>query len=77
MLTIWTVLRILSGKELCRIHSETAAVAWWLERPPREWEVVGSIPGRDRLVFKTGCSGFPIGAQDYGNSTTTSPPVSG
>ena len=20
----------------------------WLERPPREWEVVGSIPGPDR-----------------------------
>ena len=27
----------------------TAAVAEWLERPPREWEVVSSIPGRDRL----------------------------
>ena len=27
----------------------TAAVTEWLERPPREWEVVSSIPGRDRL----------------------------
>ena len=37
-----------------------AAVAWWLERRPREREVVGSIPDRDRLkVLKTGGSGFP------------------
>ena len=27
----------------------TAAVAWWLERPPREQEVVGSFPGRNRV----------------------------
>ena len=28
--------------------SSTAAVAWWIERLPREREVVGSIPGQDR-----------------------------
>ena len=28
-------------------------------RQPREREVVGSIPGRDSPVFKTGRSGFP------------------
>ena len=28
-------------------------------------------------VFKTGSSGFPLGAQGYGNSTTTGPTVSG
>ena len=28
-------------------------------------------------VFKTGGSGFPPLAQDYGNSTTIGPPVSG
>ena len=27
----------------------TAAMAEWKERPPHEWEVVGSIPGRGRL----------------------------
>ena len=26
----------------------TVAVTEWLERPPREREVVGSIPGRNR-----------------------------
>ena len=55
----------------------TAAVAKWLERPPREREVVGTIPGRHipkslTLVVVA----FPLGAQDYGNSTTTGPPVS-
>ena len=30
----------------------TAEVAQWLEPPPREREVVGSIPSRDRPVFK-------------------------
>ena len=59
-------------------NSETAAVAYWLESPPCERGVVGSIPGRDRpksskLVVVT----FSLGAQDYGNSTTAGPPVSG
>ena len=36
------------------------SVAWWLERLPREREVVGSIPGRDRpKSYKTGSSGLP------------------
>ena len=48
-----------------------------LESPTREREVVSSIPSRDRPVFKTGSGGFPLGAQDYGNSATTGPPVSG
>ena len=56
----------------------TAAVAWWLERPPREWEVVGSIHGLDRLKsLKLVVAAFPLGAQDYGNSTATGPLVSG
>ena len=56
----------------------TASVALWLERPPREREVVGSIPGCDRLKsLKLVVVAFPHGAQDNGNSTTTGPPVSG
>ena len=56
----------------------TATVALWLERPPREREVVGSIPGRDRpKSLKLVVVAFPLGAQDYGNSTTAGPPVSG
>ena len=58
----------------------TAVVACWLEGPSREQEVVGSIPGRDRpkyLKLEVGLVAFPLGAQDYGNSTTTGPPVSG
>ena len=27
------------------IQRATATVALWLRRPPREWEIVGSIPG--------------------------------
>ena len=50
----------------------------WSEHLPRELEVVSSIPNRNRpkslkLVVVT----FLLGAQDYGNSTTTGPPVSG
>ena len=56
----------------------TASVALRLERPPREREVVGSIPGCDRLKsLKLVVVAFLLGAQDYGNSTTTGPPVSG
>ena len=35
------------------IHSPsvTAAVAWWLECPPREREVIDLIPGRDRPKY--------------------------
>ena len=44
----------------------------------RELEVIGSIPGRDRPTsFKRVVVAFPLGAQDYGNSTMTDPPVSG
>ena len=53
------------------------SAAEWLERPPHEREVVRSIPGRDKPVFKTGRSGFPLGAQDYGNINTTGSQVSG
>ena len=50
-----------------------AAVANWVE-----WGIVGSIPGRDRpKSLKLIVVAFPLGAQDYGNSTTTGPPVSG
>ena len=53
-------------------------MAKWLERPPREWEVVDSIPGRDSpKSLKLVVVAFPVGAQDYGNSTTTGPSVSG
>ena len=73
------ILSLLAILELCaeiRIL-ETAAVASWLERPPRE-RVVGSIPGRDRpKSLKVVVVAFPFGAQDYGNSITTEPPVSG
>ena len=56
----------------------TAAVALWLEHPPCEPEVVGSIPGHDRLKsLKLVGVAYPLSAQDYGNSTTTSQPVSG
>ena len=56
----------------------TAAVTLWLERPPRERDVVGSNPGRDRpKSIKLVVVAFPFGTQDYGNSTTTGPPVSG
>ena len=55
----------------------TAAVVCWLERSPREREVLDSIPGRDRpKSLKLVVVAFPLGAQDYGNSTATGPPVS-
>ena len=56
----------------------TAAVAQWLELPPREREVVGSISGCDRpksLILVV--VDFPIEAQDYVSSSTTGPPASG
>ena len=53
-------------------------VALWLERPPHKREVVGSIPGHDKTKpLKLVEMAFPLGAQDYGNSTMTGPPVSG
>ena len=52
------------------------SMALRLERPPREREVVGFNLGRDgpkslELVVVA----FALGAQDYGNSTTTDLPV--
>ena len=35
------------------------------------------IRPRQTIVFKTGVVAFSLGAQDYGNSTTTGPPVTG
>ena len=32
--------------EFGNVFHEPGMVAQWLERPPHEWEVVGSIPGR-------------------------------
>ena len=44
----------------------------WLECPPREWEVVGSTPSHNRpKSLKLVGVAFSLGAQDYGNSTTT------
>ena len=46
--------------------------------PPCEQEVMGSINGHDRpKSLKLVVVDFPRGAQDYGNSTTTSPSASG
>ena len=60
------------GPHLVLCVRSTAAVAQWLERPSRKQEVVGSIPGRDRSKsLKMLAVAFPLGAQDYGNSTTT------
>ena len=57
---------------------KTATVAWWLEHPPHERELMGSIPRRDRSKsLKLVVVVFPHGTQDYGNSTTTGAPVSG
>ena len=54
-----------------------AVVANYPCSPPSEREVVGSIPDRDRpKSSKLVVVAFPIGAQDYGNSTTTGQPVS-
>ena len=49
-----------------------------LTTPPRKREVVGSVPSHDRpKSLKLVVVAFPLGAQDYGNSTTTGLPVSG
>ena len=41
----------------------TAAVAYWLECPPREGEVGGSVPSRNRTKsFKLVVVAFPLGA---------------
>ena len=51
---------------------------WWLECLPHEREIVGSIPGCDRpKSLKLVVVAFSLGAQDYGNSTTTGLPLSG
>ena len=51
---------------------QTTAVAWWLECLPREPEVVGLTPSRDSAKsLKLFVLAFPLGAQDYRNSTTT------
>ena len=45
---------------------------------PCECEVVGLIPGHDRpKSLKLVVEASPLGVQEYGNSTTTGPPVSG
>ena len=45
---------------------------------PSEREDVSSIHGRDRpKSLKQVAVAFPLGAEDYGNSTKTGPPVSG
>ena len=54
------------------MYMKTAAVAYWLERPSCEGEVSGSIPNSLKLVVVA----FSLGAQDYGSSITTGPPVS-
>ena len=61
-----------------RAECSEAAVDQLLERPPREREVVGLIFGRNRpKSSKLVVVAFPLGVQDYGNSTMTGPPVSG
>ena len=57
-----------SGKELLQHKFVlTTAVAQWLQRPPGEREVVGSIPGRDRRKsLKLVVVAFPLDPQDYG-----------
>ena len=60
------------------ISSVKDAVAWWLEWLPGKREVMGSIPGCDRLKsLKLVVVTFPLSSQDYGNSTRTDPPVLG
>ena len=45
---------------------------------PCEQQVMGSISGRDRpKSLKLVVMAFPLGAQDYGNSTMTGPLMSG
>ena len=44
----------------------------------RERKIKGSIPGCGRpKTLKLVVAAFSVGAQDYGNSTRTGPPVSG
>ena len=57
-------------------RGETATVAKWLEHPPREQEIMGSILGSDRpQSLKLVLVAFPLGPQDFGNSTTIGLPV--
>ena len=71
-------LTLLSATRCSFKDSATAAVAWCLERPPCEREVVGSISVRDRpKSFKLVVVAFSLNVQDYRNSATTVPPVSG
>ena len=53
----------------------TATVALWLRRPPREREVVGSIPGRVLPKTKIGILvAAPPGVWHYGVSARTGRP---
>ena len=55
---------------------QTAAVAEWLEHQPREWE--SWVQSRDRpKSLELVVVAFPLGTQDYGNSTMTGLSVSG
>ena len=54
-----------------------STVAYWLEGPSREREIVGLIPGHRSKSLKLVVVAFPLGAQDYGNSTMIDPAVSG
>ena len=55
----------------------TPAVTYLLELPRCEHEVMGSIRGPDRpKSLKLVVVAVLLGTQDYGNSTTTGPPVS-
>ena len=63
----------IASQKMCFFFKEFRYFARrWLERPPREREVMGSIPGRDRPEsLKLAVVAFLLGAQDYGNNTTT------
>ena len=62
----------------CRYVQSDIALHPSLFKLPRERKVVGLIPSRDRpKPLKLVLVAFPFGAQDYGNSTTSGPPVSG
>ena len=50
-LTLWTAVSPVERSYIWQCQVSTAAVAHWLERSPREREVVGSIP--DRVIPKT------------------------
>ena len=63
---------------LCCFQNNNRRSGLVVSRPPREHKVMGSIPGRNRpKSLKLVVVAFPLGTQDYGNSTMTGPPVSG